>query len=253
MIMRKKFIAGNWKMNTTVPEGKALIMAINKAHGQNSAVDVAVCPPFTHLEMAVKNTAKSLIRVGAQNASVREGGAYTGEVSASMIKSVDVDLVILGHSERRRYQGERDSLLNQKVKVCLKHGLDVIFCIGESLMEREIGLTNEVVLNQIELGLRGIAAEALPRVTIAYEPIWAIGTGKTAGPDEAQAVHAALRQWLSDFYGRDMAATVRILYGGSVNADNAKELLSQGDIDGALVGGASLKAENFNAIIAACI
>ena len=247
--MRKKFIAGNWKMFKTIPEGEKLIKGLVRKFGKNTAVDVAICPPFTHLDRAVQLTNTSPIMVGAQDISVFEEGAYTGDVSAPMIKSVDAQYVIIGHSERRRYYHERDALLNMKMKVALSHGLDVIYCVGESLSEREIGLTNEVVINQVELGLRGIAAEALPRVTIAYEPIWAIGTGKTATPKQAQEVHKFIRSWMSDFYGEDMANTVRIIYGGSVKPANADKLLNQNDIDGALVGGACLEVDSFMAII----
>ncbi len=249
--MRKKFIAGNWKMHKTVPEGKELVQAIVKKLGKLTEVDVAVFPPYTHIDMAVNATKKSPVMVGSQDISTREEGAFTGEVSAAMVKSLGATHVILGHSERRRYWHERDSLINKKIRLALQHGLDVIYCVGESLAEREIGLTKEVVLNQTELGLRNIAAEALPRVTIAYEPVWAIGTGKTASPRQAEEVHKTIRTWITDFYGKDMGETVRILYGGSVKPGNAEKLLNQKDIDGALVGGACLDAESFLAIVKA--
>jgi triosephosphate isomerase len=251
--MRKNFVAGNWKMNKTVSEGKELITDIIAKLPNSNEVDVVVCPPFTHLEMAVKATRKTTLSVGAQDVSVHENGAYTGEISAEMIKSTNAEYVIVGHSERRLYHNENNHLLNRKLRLALSHGLDVIFCVGESLTEREVNLTKEVVLNQVELGLRKVAGEALPRVTVAYEPIWAIGTGKTATPEQAQEVHAVIRQWMSDFYGKDMSETVRIVYGGSVKPDNAEELMKQPDIDGALVGGACLKADSFAAIIDACL
>ena len=247
--MRKRFIAGNWKMFKTLPEGEKLIKTLVRKFGKNATVDVALCPPFTHLDMAVRLTELSPIKIGAQDIAVREEGAFTGEVSAPMVKSLDVQYVIIGHSERRRYHHERDALLNMKMRIALNHGLDVIYCVGESLTEREIGLTNEVVINQVELGLRKIATEALPRVTIAYEPIWAIGTGKTASPKQAQETHKFIRTWMSDFYGEDMANTVRIIYGGSVKPANAERLFNQPDIDGALVGGACLDTDSFMAII----
>lgn len=247
--MRKTFIAGNWKMFKTVPEGKELIKSLTRKFGKNMDVDVALCPPYTHLEMAVKYTKNSPISIGAQNVSVREEGAYTGDISASMLKSLDLQYVIIGHSERRHYYHESDTLLNCKLKIALTHGLDVIYCVGESLTEHEIGLTNEVVINQVELGLKKIAAEALPRITIAYEPIWAIGTGKTATPEEAEKVHAFIRNWFADMYGKDLSESVRILYGGSVKPDNAEDLLKKTNIDGALVGGACLKVDSFLGII----
>jgi len=249
--MRKKFVAGNWKMFKTIPEGRELVKAIVKKTGKKTDVDIAICPSFAHLPMAVELTKNSPVMIGAQDVSVREEGAFTGEVSASMVKSLDVTHVILGHSERRHFWHERDWLISKKIRIALRHGLDVIYCVGENLVEREIGLTNEVVLSQIELGLRNIAGEALPRITIAYEPVWAIGTGKTATPKQAADVHKSIRSWIADFYGKDMGDTVRIIYGGSVKPENADKLMKLPDIDGALVGGACLEADSFMAIIAA--
>lgn len=248
--MRRKVIAGNWKMNGTIAETEALIGALLHGNSRNDRADVVVCPPFTSLYVASNLLNGSHIALGAQEMSEHPKGAYTGDVSAEMLLTVGVSYVILGHSERRQFHSESDRLVNAKTKAALKAALTPIICIGETLDQRERGQTEHVVGSQVDGTLDGLTADQLARIVIAYEPVWAIGTGKTATPDMAQAVHRFIRDKLTRIDAK-IAATIPILYGGSVKADNAQGLLGQPDIDGSLVGGASLKADEFIAIIQA--
>jgi triosephosphate isomerase len=248
--MRKKVIAGNWKMNNDLKESEKLIVALkNLLQKEKPTCDVIICPPFTSLSEASKLTTESVIKLGAQNMHFEEGGAYTGEISSSMLKSAGCEYVILGHSERRNIFGESDEIINKKIKKALAAGLKPIFCVGELLEERENGSTNDVVKRQVLTGLDGISADGMKNIIIAYEPVWAIGTGKTATPAQAQEVHEFIRDLIEVDYSFEIAKEIIIQYGGSVKPDNAKVLLSQKDIDGALVGGACLKADSFWGII----
>jgi triosephosphate isomerase len=248
--MRKTVIAGNWKMNNDLKESEKLIVELkNLLQNIKLNCDVIICPPFTSLSEASKLVSGSLIKLGAQNMHFEENGAYTGEISASMLKSVGCEYVILGHSERRNIFGESDELINKKIKKALVAGLKPIFCVGELLEERENGTTNDVVKKQVLKGLEGISAEEMKNIIVAYEPVWAIGTGKTASPAQAQEVHEFIRDLIEIDYSLEVANNLVIQYGGSVKPENAKELLSQKDIDGALVGGACLKADSFMGII----
>jgi triosephosphate isomerase len=250
--MRKTVIAGNWKMNNDLNESEKLIVDLKKLmQNEKPNCDVIVCPSFTSLSEASKLVGGSIIKLGAQNMHFEENGAYTGEVSASMLKSVGCEYVILGHSERRNIFGETDAVINKKIKKALSAGLKPIFCVGELLEEREKGKTNDVVKRQVLKGLDGISADDMKNIIIAYEPVWAIGTGKTATPAQAQEVHEFIRDLIEIDYSLEVANDLVIQYGGSVKPDNAKELLSQKDIDGALVGGACLKADSFMGIIKA--
>ena len=246
--MRKKIVAGNWKMNLDYNEGLSLFSEIanmvkDEITGKQEAV---VCSPFIHLHSLVQ-LAKGYtkISVGAQNAHQAEAGAYTGEISAKMLKSIGVEYVILGHSERRQYFGESNELLAKKTDMALKHELKPIFCIGETLAEREIEEHFEVIKNQLTEGVFHLDATAFAKLVIAYEPVWAIGTGKTASSAQAQEVHAFIRAEIAAKYGQDVADETTILYGGSCNPTNAPELFAQTDIDGGLIGGASLKSRDF--------
>lgn len=245
--MRKSFVAGNWKMNTTADEAVALVKGIVAGSG-DIAADLAVMPPFVYLAAVCEAAGGSNVAVGAQNMCCEPKGAFTGEISAEMLKDVGCECVILGHSERRHVFGESDELINKKVRAALAAGLDVILCIGELLEEREAGRTMAVCERHVTKGIEGVRAEEMARVTVAYEPVWAIGTGKTATPDQAQEVHADVRAIIGKLYSAEVAGGLRIQYGGSVKPGNARELLSQPDIDGGLVGGASLKADSFLAI-----
>lgn len=246
---RKPFIAGNWKMNLDAVTGVKLVDDLSSANIDYASRDVLVAPSFTTIYPVAEATKKnnSKILVAAQNMYFEESGAFTGEVSSSMIKSSGASWVILGHSERRAIFGESDADINKKVKKALADGLSVILCVGETLWEREAGAEVETVLAQTGKGLEGVSD--LSNVVIAYEPVWAIGTGKTASSNDAEAMHKAIRQYIAKIRNNDVAEKVRILYGGSVKPDNAKELLNMENIDGALVGGASLKAEQFLDII----
>ncbi len=248
--MRKKIIAGNWKMNNDLNESQSLVSGIIGGLGNDDKCEVIVCPPFTSLNEVHSLVKDSPVKLGAQNMFFEESGAYTGEISASMLKSVGCEYVILGHSERRTIFGESDEWINNKIKKAIESGLKVIFCIGETLAQREEGETDAVVKNQIINGLQNVTSENLKTVTIAYEPIWAIGTGKTASPEQAQEVHAFIRNLIEEIYSKESAENLIIQYGGSVKPDNAASLLSQPDIDGALVGGACLKPDSFLSIIA---
>jgi triosephosphate isomerase len=248
--MRKTVIAGNWKMNNDLKESEKLIVELkNLLQNEKPNCDIIVCPPFTSLSEASKLLKGSQIKLGAQNMYFEENGAFTGEISASMLKSIGCEYVILGHSERRHIFGESDVVINKKIKKALSAGLKPIFCIGELLEERENGTTNDVVKRQVLKGLDGISAEDMKNVIVAYEPVWAIGTGKTASPAQAQEVHEFIRDLIEIDYSLEVANDLVIQYGGSVKPDNAKELLSQKDINGALVGGACLKADSFLGII----
>ena len=248
--MRRKIIAGNWKMNGTLAETEVLIRALLGGLPPNSRAQVVVCPPFTALETAARLLAGSPIALGGQDMSPHEKGAFTGDISAAMLLTVGATYAILGHSERRQYHAETDQLINAKARRALDSGLSPIICVGETLDEREAGMTEQVVGKQVDGTLSGFSADDLRRTVIAYEPVWAIGTGRTATPEMAEAVHCFVREKL---VARDQAAAqvVPILYGGSVNAKNAAGLLKQPNIDGALVGGASLKADEFLTIIEA--
>lgn len=248
--MRRKVVAGNWKMNMNLSGTIELISAIKKELSKSeSKTEVIVCPPFTSLETAVTLVKGSSIKAGAQNMHYENDGAFTGEISADMLKSVGCEYVILGHSERRTLFGESDEMINKKVKKALSSGLKPIFCVGETLEEREKGLTEKVVENQVKNGLSGIEESDLSDLIIAYEPVWAIGTGKTASPEQAQEVHKFIRNLISKLYSNNFADNLTIQYGGSVKPDNAEELFSQPDIDGGLIGGASLKADSFVSIV----
>ncbi|MDP2272135.1 MAG: triose-phosphate isomerase [Archangium sp.] len=249
---RRCFIAGNWKMNKSVTESLALVRELRNAVSQvRDRVEVAIAPPFTALHPVAKALEDSNILLAGQNCHASESGAFTGEIAAPMLKEVGCSYVILGHSERRQLFGETDAGVNRKVSAVLKAGMLPIVCVGETLEEREGAKTLSVVETQVKACLSGFGANDGARFVIAYEPVWAIGTGKTATSRQAQEVHAHIRSLLTGLWGADAAQQVRIQYGGSVKADNAAELLSQPDIDGALVGGASLKVADFAAIVKA--
>ncbi len=247
--MRTPLIAGNWKMYKTVAEAVELVEALMADLPEMADREVLICPPFTALYPLSPLLSESPIQLGAQNMYGAGQGAFTGEVSPVMLAELNCRYVILGHSERRQLFGEDDALINAKVRSALEHGLKPILCVGETKQERDASKAEEITLGQLRAGLGGLAAEQLNDVVIAYEPVWAIGTGETATPADAQAMHAAIRGALAEHYGHDQAETVRILYGGSVKVDNVDLLMSQTDIDGALVGGASLQAESFLRII----
>jgi triosephosphate isomerase len=247
--MRRMLVAGNWKMNMDVEGAERLIDGILKGLGDISLTDVLICPPFLYLESAVKRTATTPVRIGAQNVSFMEGGALTGEISAPMLRSLGCSYVIVGHSERRNLFHETDLEINRKVKICLKYGLIPILCIGETLEQRKCGNTYDVLNRQLVYGLMGIDDEQIRRMVIAYEPVWAIGTGVSASGEQAGETHRVIRSILGDFAGVDSSEELRIIYGGSVTPENAGELLTRDDVDGALVGGASLKAETFCQIV----
>ncbi|HSB04766.1 MAG TPA: triose-phosphate isomerase [Thermodesulfobacteriota bacterium] len=246
---RMPFIAGNWKMNKTVGEAVELINQLKASISGLEGVEVAVAPPFTALDAVRKELEGSSIRLAAQNLYWEEKGAYTGEISSLMLKELGCQYVIIGHSERRQFFGETDETVNKRIKAALKQGLTPIFCIGETLKEREEEKTFLVIGSQLEGGLRGIEEKEIKRMVIAYEPVWAIGTGKTATPQQAEEVHHFIRQRLEKLYSRETAEGIRIQYGGSVTPENAKGLMSQKNIDGALVGGASLKSETFSKVV----
>lgn len=244
-MIRKKLIAGNWKMNKTSSDGLQLTKEIVAEVGKITDVDVVVCPPFTALESVAKALDGSTVKLGAQNMHHEASGAFTGEVSAAMLRALFATHVILGHSERRTYFAENDAFINKKVIAALKNQLRPILCVGETLAEREAGSTLKVVQTQLEAGLEGVSKELATSVIIAYEPVWAIGTGKVATTEQAQEVHAFIRSLLTKLFGEAVAQKVRILYGGSMKPANAPELLAQKDIDGGLIGGASLETRSF--------
>jgi triosephosphate isomerase len=250
MPIRRKFIAGNWKMHTTRSEAVALARAVAEGVGPGRAVDVAVCPPSVYLDAVGQVLAGTPVGLGGQNCYHASKGAFTGEISPVMLRDVGCRYVIVGHSERRQLFHETDADVHRKLVAALEVGLVPIVCVGETLAQREAGQTAAVVRGQLSGALADLPAEQAGRIVIAYEPVWAIGTGVVATPGQAEEVHADLRRWLAERYNPALAAEVRIQYGGSVTADNAFSLLSQPNIDGALVGGASLKAESFLAIVA---
>ena len=245
---RKAVIAGNWKMNKTATEAASLIDALVPAV-QGAGCDVVICTPFTSLCTAVEKCAGTNIGVGAENVHFEKSGAFTGEISADMLMDLGVKYVITGHSERRQYFAETDETVNKRTKAALAAGLTVIVCVGESLAQREQGVTEELVRMQVKIALNGVTADELKNVVIAYEPIWAIGTGKTATADQAEEVCAAIRKVVGELYGEDAAKALTVQYGGSMNPKNAEELLSKPDVDGGLIGGASLKADQFAVIV----
>lgn len=244
---RKKIVAGNWKMNLDRAKAKELAAAVAARRGEAAAVDLVLCPPAVYVETVgtTLTAAKSDVGLGAQNMLDKASGAYTGEVAPPMLVDLGCGYVILGHSERRTLFGETDAAVNMKTKAALAAGLVPIVCVGETLEEREAGKTAAVVTGQVQGSLAGLSAADLEKVVVAYEPVWAIGTGKVATPEQAQEVHALIRRLLATLSSPEIAARVRIQYGGSVKPDNAADLACQPDIDGALVGGASLKAEDF--------
>lgn len=246
--MRKNIVAGNWKMNNDLSQTESLLTSLKKEK-QTSNAEVMVAPTFTNLWHAFDALRESNIEVVAQNMHFAENGAYTGEISASMLKSVGVQTVILGHSERRAYFNETDELLAKKVDAALANSMRVIFCFGEELADRKGNNHENVVASQIKNALFHLDAAAFKNIVLAYEPVWAIGTGETASPEQAQDMHAFIRKTLADKYGNDVAQSVSILYGGSVKPANAKEIFSKPDVDGGLIGGAALKAEDFYAIV----
>lgn len=246
--MRKQIVAGNWKMNNDYVDSEILVSKLLGQH-KHSNTEVIIAPPFTNLLASINALKGSSIRVAAQNMHFAESGAYTGEVSASMLKSIGVETVILGHSERRAYFNESDDLLAKKVDTALAHEMRVIFCFGEELKDRKSGNENSVVESQIKKALFHLPEAAWSQIVLAYEPVWAIGTGETATPDQAQDMHAFIRKTLANAYAQSLADSVSILYGGSVKSSNAEEIFSKTDVDGGLIGGAALDAEHFTAIV----
>lgn len=246
--MRKHIVAGNWKMNNDLAQTVALISNL-KRQNQTSNAEVMIAPTFINLWHAIDNLKSSPIEVVAQNMHFAKKGAYTGEVSAEMLKSIGVNTVILGHSERRAYFNETDELLAKKVDAALEHNMRIIFCFGEELADRQANTQETVVASQIKKALFHLEASAFKNIVLAYEPVWAIGTGETASPEQAQEMHQFIRKTLNDTYGDIVANDMSILYGGSVKPDNAKEIFSKPDVDGGLIGGAALKAEDFYAIV----
>ena len=246
--MRRKVIAGNWKMNMLPNEAIALIEEL-APKVKDTKNDVIICVPFTDLFYSLLSAQGTNIKVGAQNMHFEESGAYTGEVSGKMLQSINVEYVIIGHSERRQYFAETDETVNKKVKAALKYNLKPIICVGETLEQREAGQAEDVITTQTKLALEGLKPEEMETITIAYEPIWAIGTGKTATSEDANNSIKAIREEVRKLYGDKIADEIIILYGGSVNSSNAKELFETSDIDGGLVGGASLKADEFAKIV----
>jgi triosephosphate isomerase len=246
--MRKHIVAGNWKMNNDYVDSEILVSKLLGQH-KHSNTEVIIAPPFTNLLASINALKGSSIKVAAQNMHFAESGAYTGEVSAAMLKSIGVETVILGHSERRAYFNELDDLLAKKVDTALAHEMRVIFCFGEELKDRKSGNENSVVESQIKKALFHLPEAAWSQIVLAYEPVWAIGTGETATPDQAQDMHAFIRKTLANAYAQSLADSVSILYGGSVKSSNAEEIFSKTDVDGGLIGGAALDAEHFTAIV----
>lgn len=247
--MRHSIVAGNWKMHKNAYETEDLLNDLIEKLPSDKEVEIIVAPTFVNLSSAVQHLEFTNIGVAAQNMHQAESGAFTGEISADMLKNIGVDIVILGHSERRSYFHETDALLANKVDTALKHELRVIFCFGEELKDRQNQQHFNIVENQLKDGLFHLDAKAWENIVLAYEPVWAIGTGETATPDQAQEMHQFIRQTVEDKYGREVAENVSILYGGSVKPDNAKEIFSKPDVDGGLIGGAALKADDFAAIV----
>ena len=247
--MRKKIVAGNWKMNNDSQQTQALLSDILNKRPQDTATKIVVAPTFVNLQSAVIQTKGSNVIVAAQNMHQAESGAFTGEISVGMLKGIDVNTVILGHSERRAYFGETNSILAEKVNTALKHNLTIIFCFGEELADRQSGNHFNVVESQLREGLFHIGESQWTNVVLAYEPVWAIGTGETASPEQAQEMHNFIRTLIKENVSADVSENTSILYGGSVKPDNAKEIFSKPDVDGGLIGGAALKADDFLAIV----
>lgn len=252
--LRKAIIAGNWKMNKTRPEAKELLEAIKPlVANAEGKVEVIACVPFTNLETAVNVTAGSNVKIGAENVHFEKSGAFTGEISADMLTELGVEYVVIGHSERRQYFGETDETVNKRLLAALQAGLKPILCVGETLDQREKGITEEVIAMQTKIALMGTCEKCIKNVVIAYEPVWAIGTGKTATAEQAQEVCAFIRKTVENLFNKEIADGMTIQYGGSMNAKNCAELLSKPDVDGGLIGGASLKADDFNTIVQSAI
>ena len=252
--VRKAIIAGNWKMNKTRPEAKELLEAIKPlVANAEGKVEVIACVPFTNLETAINTTAGSNVKIGAENVHFEKSGAFTGEISADMLTELGVEYVVIGHSERRQYFGETDETVNKRTIAALQAGLKPIVCVGELKWERECNITDEVIARQIKLDLWSLTAEQVKNTVIAYEPVWAIGTGLTATPEQAEEVCGFIRATIAKLYDQKTADAVTIQYGGSMNAKNCAELLAKPNIDGGLIGGASLKAADFNTIVQAAV
>lgn len=249
--VRKVIIAGNWKMNKTRPEAKALLEELKPLVADVKGVEIVACVPFTNLETALDVTKGTNIKIGAENCHFEKSGAFTGEISADMLAEMGVEYVVLGHSERRQYFNETDETVNKRTKAALAAGLKPIVCVGELLWERECNITEEVIARQIKLDFFAISKEDVKKCVIAYEPVWAIGTGKTATADQAEEVCAFIRATIAKLYDKETADGMTIQYGGSMNAKNAEELVSKENVDGGLIGGASLKAPDFTTIIKA--
>ena len=247
--VRKAVIAGNWKMNKTRPEAKALLEELKPMVADVKDVEVVACVPFTNLETALAVTAGTNIKIGAENCHFEKSGAFTGEISADMLAEMGVEYVVLGHSERRQYFAETDETVNKKIKAAFANDLKPIVCVGETLEQREANQTQEIITKQTELALQGLTEEQVQNTIIAYEPIWAIGTGKTATSEQANEAIKSIRDKICQIYGQNVANGVIIQYGGSVKSNNAKELFEMSDIDGGLVGGASLKPDEFAKIV----
>lgn len=247
--MRKPIIAGNWKMYKTIPEGRSLVKGVIEKLAGFTEVEVAFCPPFTALSAIKELVRGTSFRLGAQDLYWKEQGAFTGEISPLMLKDIGCDYVIIGHSERRQYFGETDQTVNEKVKAALAAGIKPIICVGESLAQREAGETESLIKRQTEGALQGVEAGAIPQIVIAYEPIWAIGTGKSSNGTDANQVIGLIRKTVAGIFGNEPAQQMRIQYGGSVKPENIKEFMYQPEIDGALVGGASLEIESFVGIV----
>jgi len=251
--MRRVIIAGNWKMYKTVSESMELVNLLKRSVVDIDDVEIVVCPPFTSLSDVRELVMDTNIKLGAQDCHWEKEGAFTGEISCSMLKSAGCEYVIVGHSERRQYFGETNETVNKKAKAALKEGLKPIVCVGEKLADRQSGKTFDVVKDHVMNSLSGLTAEEILKVVIAYEPVWAIGTGVNATKEQAQEVHGYIRGLLGKTYGAEVAGSVRIQYGGSVKPENIRELIAEEDVDGALVGGASLKADSFTQIIKGCL
>ncbi len=249
--MRKSLIAANWKMNLSFEEASGFIQAFKDFKFDSKKTDVLIASPFVYLMELKKMMSKinKKVIISAQNIHFEAAGAYTGEISAEMLKSIGIGWTIIGHSERRQYFGDTDAVVNKKVKKALDNGLNIILCVGEQLPEREAGIEKELVISQLGMALSGVSDIDMKNIVIAYEPVWAIGTGKTAKSEDAEEMHKSIRKFIQDKYGRKIANSIRILYGGSVKPENISELMSMPNIDGALVGGASLKFESFSKII----
>jgi triosephosphate isomerase len=250
--MRKRLLAGNWKMHKTVRESIELTSCLKRELFEVQGLDIVICPPFTALSDVSEIVLESNIQLGAQNMYWEKEGAFTGEISGVMLKELGCRFVILGHSERRGYFAETNDLVNKKIRAALESELIPIVCVGESLQEREKNLTLQILTDQIKNGLRGLTKEEIARIVVAYEPVWAIGTGRTASSQQAQEAQSHIRQLLVEDFGQEVAEEIRILYGGSVKPDNISELIAQRDIDGALVGGASLDCKSFVEIVKKC-